>query len=54
MKTYANNGLEEIEKTLSKTDISEMQNLLNDIFVDENIYIYIRDIVFATRKPREH
>ena len=40
------------DKTLSAEDILETNRLIREeIYVDEKIYTYIRDIIFASREP---
>jgi len=39
----------EVKKIFSKTDITDIQKLIGEIEVSENIYTYIKDIVFFTR-----
>jgi MoxR-like ATPase len=41
-----------IDKLLTKKDILELQNLVDTIYVSENILNYIRDIVFYTRESK--
>ncbi|MCK9272289.1 MoxR family ATPase [Candidatus Gracilibacteria bacterium] len=46
---------EKIKKILSKKDLIEIQNFIeNEIFIDDKIYEYVRDIVFATRNPSDY
>ncbi len=55
MKQQSKDTLSAIEKQLSAQEVTEIQNLIREkIFVDEKIYTYIRDIVFATRQPEDY
>lgn len=50
MKTNTlNSDLSQIKKVLWKNDILKIQSLIGEIFVDQNIYEYIKDIVIYTR-----
>jgi MoxR-like ATPase len=50
MKTNSlNTDLSGIKKILWKKDILAIQKLIEEIFVDQNIYEYIKDIVIYTR-----
>lgn len=44
---------EKISTLLSKQEILTIQNLVEHIYVDENIFTYIKDIVFFTREKNE-
>jgi MoxR-like ATPase len=45
-------SINQVKKVLSKKDIIAIHNLIDeDIFVDDKIYTYVKDIVFATRFP---
>ena len=41
-----------VQSVLSPQKIFELRNLIDQIFVDEKIYDYIANIVFATRDPK--
>lgn len=43
-----------IEKKLSKEDIFELRNLINNIFIDERLKEYILDIIFKTREKNPY
>lgn len=43
------NDLTEIKKVMWKKDIIEIQKLTKEVYVDDNILAYIKDIVFYTR-----
>jgi len=50
MKTNSlNTDLSQIKKVLWKKDILKIQSLIGEVFVDQNIYEYIKDIVTYTR-----
>lgn len=42
---------EKLKKVLTREDILDLQNLVNEIFVSDNIYKYVADIVDASRNP---
>jgi len=44
-----NNDAIQVKKILWKKDIIKIQELIKETYVDENIYEYIKDIVFYTR-----
>ncbi len=46
---------EDVKKVISKKEILLLQNLIeNEIYVDNKIYEYVKDIIFATRNPDEY
>ncbi|MDE6272221.1 MAG: MoxR family ATPase [Muribaculaceae bacterium] len=45
---------EEIQAVVSRTDITEVQKIVEKIYLDEKIENYIVDIVFATREPGKY
>ncbi len=45
---------QEIKKVMKKSEILELQKLLEKIYVSENIIDYITDLVFATRNPEKY
>lgn len=48
----SSNKEEKIETILSKKDLNNiMEQISNEVYVDEKIFSYVRDIVFATRNP---
>lgn len=52
MKTNSlNTDLSQIKKVLWKKDILKIQSFISEVFVDQNIYEYIKDIVTYTRDP---
>ena len=55
MKQQTFNGVEKIEKILSGKDIiSIRKHIRENIYVDEKVYSYVRDIIFATREPENY
>jgi len=55
MKDYSVAQDEKVKTVLKKTDLLKIQELIEkNIFVDEKIYEYVRDLVFATRNPEEY
>ena len=58
IETYKklNNDFENIKinKILNKKEIKEIQLLLNEIYVSDNIYEYVSDIIEATRNPEKY
>jgi MoxR-like ATPase len=53
MKKYCFTSNEKIKKILNKSDLSKLQKEVQDIHVDENIYEYIKDLVFFSRENKE-
>ena len=45
---------EEVYPVVSKSEISEVQRIVEKIYIDEKIENYIVDIVFATREPAKY
>ena len=45
---------DEIHAVVSKSEISEVQKIVERIYIDEKIENYIVDIVFATREPQKY
>jgi MoxR-like ATPase len=43
-----------INKVLHKKEILEIQNILEDIYVSDNIYDYVSDIIESTRNPENY
>jgi MoxR-like ATPase len=55
MKQQTIQEIEKIEKILSGKDIVTLRNHIREnIYVDEKIDTYVRDIVFATREPAHY
>jgi len=44
---------DKIDKILTKNDLLDLQSIVNEVYVDENIYEYVRDIIFFTRDDRK-
>lgn len=51
MKRYSNPSDVILKKILHKDDILKLQDLAEDIYVDDKIYEYVKDIVLSTRYP---
>lgn len=47
-------GQEELQQVLSRAEIFEMRDVINEIHIDEKINRYIVDIVMATRYPQRY
>lgn len=47
-------ALEELHAVVRKSEISEVQKIVEQIYIDEKIENYIVDIVFATRDPQKY
>ena len=45
---------ETIKSKLTKNDIIEIQKIIPNIYIDESLKEYIRDLVFATRNPSKY
>jgi MoxR-like ATPase len=43
-----------INKILNKKEIKKIQNILKDIYVSDNIYEYVADIIESTRNPKKY
>ena len=46
--------MDEISAVVSKSEINELQKIVEKIYIDEKIENYIVDIVFATREPAKY
>ncbi len=53
MKKYSIDDIQKIEKILKKIDIEILQQEISQIHVDENIYIYVKNLVFCSRNDEE-
>lgn len=51
MKQYASDIDVDLEKVLSKKELLEIQKQAENIFVNDNVYEYVKDLVFYTRNP---
>jgi len=47
-------GLPQVNPVVSADDIIKAQEIIKEIYIDEKIYRYIVDIVFATREPSQY
>ena len=46
-------GKIKVDKMLNPSKVQDIRGLVNNIFVDEKIYRYITEIIFATRNPND-
>lgn len=53
MKQYSKDTIVEIEKILKKTDLAKLQEEVSNIHIDENIYKYVKDLIFCSREDEE-
>jgi len=53
MKKYAVESEIEIEKVLKKSELSALQDKIASIHIDDNIYKYVKDLVFCSRNDTE-
>ena len=53
MKRITSQKNQKVEAVLSPTDIVEARKLIKQIFVDEKLFEYVANIVFATRNPKD-
>jgi len=53
MKKYAVESEIEIEKVLKKSELSVLQDKIASIHIDDNIYKYVKDLVFCSRNDTE-
>ncbi len=53
MKKYSKDEIVKINKILKKTDLDILQNEISKIHVDDNIYIYVKDLIFCSRNDEE-
>ena len=54
MKRFTNGLDEKIEKIMDKNQIFELIELVNKIYVSDNIFQYVKDIVFTSRFPEKY
>jgi len=54
LKQVEKQDFSQIKPSLSIKDIKEMQNLIDEIFVDESVYNYITQIIFLSRNPKKY
>jgi len=48
------NTLPQLQKVSSKRDILHMQDVVSLVYVSDNIFHYVRNLVFATRFPADY
>jgi hypothetical protein len=53
MKRFSNDNNIKINKVLNKRDLLKIQKEIQKIHVDENIYSYIKDLIFCSRENKE-
>ena len=53
MKQYSTFSDIKLAKILKKTDLTKLQDEVEKVFVDENIYEYVKDIIFYSRENEE-
>jgi len=53
MKSSLQRETQEIQTILNVEEISEIQNIIDSIYVDDKIYQYIKDLVFFTRESQD-
>ena len=53
MKKYSIDDFSKINKILKKIDLSKLQEEVLNIHVDENIYTYVKDLIFCSREDKE-
>jgi len=53
MKQYSSDDVVKLDKILKKTDLTKLQEEVSNIHIDDNIYKYIRDLVFCSREDKE-
>lgn len=55
MKIMSKNYSDDIKKIFTSKDLLELQDLLeNEIYVDDKIYEYVKNLAFATRFPQDY
>lgn len=53
MKKYTLENTQKISKILKKIDLLKIQNEIEQIHVDDNIFIYVKDLIFCSRNDLE-
>lgn len=53
MKRYSVDGIIKINKILKKSDLDLLQEEISKIHVNDNIYIYVKDLIFCSRNDVE-
>lgn len=52
MKSNSEENFLSLKRVLTKKDISSIKDAISKVYVDENIYAYVRDLVFYTRDSK--
>lgn len=53
MKRFSIDENIKISKIMKKTDLDVLQKQISNIHIDDNIYLYIKDLIFSTRQDEE-
>jgi hypothetical protein len=53
MKRFSIDENIKISKIMKKTDLDILQKQVADIHIDDNIYLYIKDLVFSSRQDHD-
>lgn len=53
MKQYSNEKIVKLNKILKKTDLVKIQDEVENIHVDDNIFKYVKDLIFYSRDNQE-
>ena len=53
LKTSISRNTQGVQTVFSSQDITEIKSLIDQIYVDEKVFQYIRDIVFFTREQKD-
>ncbi|MDD2870676.1 MAG: MoxR family ATPase [Candidatus Gracilibacteria bacterium] len=53
MKKYASDETIKVNKILKKIDLDILQKDISNIYVDDNIYLYVKDLIFCSRDDLE-
>jgi hypothetical protein len=53
-KKLNSNKTEQLNIILNKEDIFELQNIAKEIYVSDNIFAYVNDIIDSTRNPENY
>jgi MoxR-like ATPase len=53
MKKYSIDDNSKIQKILKKADLFKIQDEILNIHVDENIFTYVKDLIFCSREDKE-
>ena len=54
LKRFQNNEIKEIKQVINKEEIKNIQNIMKKIYISDNIYEYVSDLIDATRNPKKH